>query len=198
MVTGRTFTEARSRVRQSATLCGRLQARAIPVIPHFILLPLILRRMSAPHPLKDLDGETQEALAKGIAEFNSWRFYDCHETLEDVWREVGSKGGEGTLADFYQGVIKIAAGFHHLLRGNHKGAVNLLSDAFRLLESYRPVTLGIDVERLLNDVKACLERILELGPDQLRDFDRGMIPQIVSNAIGPSSSRAKTVPGHGS
>jgi hypothetical protein len=59
--------------------------------------------------------EKREALAKGVREFNSWRFYDCHETLEDVWRAEA-----GDLADFFQGVIKVAAAFHHLLRGNHK------------------------------------------------------------------------------
>jgi len=134
--------------------------------------------MAARLTLADLDPGTREALAKGIAEFNNWRFYDCHETLEDVWREVGSKGEEGTLADFYQGIIKIAAGFHHVLRDNHKGAVNLLSDGSRLLERYRPVMLGVDVEQLLHDVRPCLDRILELGPDRLREFDHGMIPQI--------------------
>ena len=140
--------------------------------------PPILVAMAGRPSLTDLDRDTREALAKGIAEFNSWRFYDCHETLEDVWREVGSKGEEGTLADFYQGIIKIAAGFHHVLRDNYKGAVNLLSDGSRLLEPYRTVTIGVDVEQLLHDVRPCLDRILELGPDRLREFDRGMIPKI--------------------
>ena len=134
--------------------------------------------MAARLTLTDLDPGTRETLAKGIAEFNNWRFYDCHETLEDVWREVGSKGEEGTLADFYQGLIKIAAGFHHVLRDNHKGAVNLLSDASRLLERYRPVTLGVDVERLLAELRPCLDRIIELGPECMREFDRSMIPKI--------------------
>jgi predicted metal-dependent hydrolase len=134
--------------------------------------------MAARPVLADLDPVTREALAKGIAEFNSWRFYDCHETLEDVWREVGSKGEEGTLANFYQGIIKIAAGFHHVLRDNHHGAVTLLSDAFRLLEPFRPATLGVDVEELLAGVRPCLERIQALGPEHLREFDRSMIPQI--------------------
>jgi len=140
--------------------------------------PPILVAMAGRPSLTDLDRDTREALAKGIAEFNSWRFYDCHETLEDVWREVGSKGEEGTLADFYQGIIKIAAGFHHVLRDNYKGAVNLLSDGSRLLEPYRTVTIGVDVEQLLRDVRPCLDRILELGPDRLREFDRVMIPRI--------------------
>src|SRR5438128_12234540 len=119
--------------------------------------------MAARLTLADLDPGTRGALAKGIAEFNNWRFYDCHETLEDVWREVGSKGEEGTLADFYQGIIKIAAGFHHVLRGNQKGAVNLLSDASRLLERYQQVTLGVDLDLLLHGVQAALDAIVELG-----------------------------------
>jgi predicted metal-dependent hydrolase len=136
--------------------------------------------MAARPALDDLDAATRDALAKGIAEFNTWRFYDCHETLEDVWREVGSKGEAGTLADFYQGIIKIAAGFHHVLRDNHHGAVNLLTDAFRLLEPFRPETLGVDVERLLSHTRPCLDRILELGEERLREFDRATIPQIQS------------------
>jgi len=137
--------------------------------------------------LADLDPATRDALEKGVREFNDWRFYDCHETLEDVWREVGGKGDGATLADFYQGIIKVAAGFHHVLRDNHKGAVNLLSDAFRLLDRFRPATLDVDVERLLADVRPCLDRILELGPVRLREFDRSMIPCIYWEEEGARS-----------
>ena len=113
------------------------------------------------------------ALARGIDEFNSWRFYDCHETLEDVWREE-----ETDLADFYQGIIKVATGFHHLLRGNHKGAVNLLSGGLALLDPFRPRCLGVDIERLIQEVRPCLDRILDLGPRRLSQFDRSQIPRI--------------------
>jgi uncharacterized protein len=119
-----------------------------------------------------------EGFAEGIRQFNSWMFYDCHETLEDIWRETGAKGDGSTLANFYQGIIKAAAGYHHLLRKNYRGAVNLLSDTFRLLEPYRPATLGVDVERLLADVRASLERIEQLGPDRLAEFERSRIPAI--------------------
>jgi predicted metal-dependent hydrolase len=119
-----------------------------------------------------------EGFAEGIQQFNSWMFYDCHETLEDIWRETGAKGDDATLANFYQGIIKAAAGYHHLLRDNYRGAVNLLSDTFRLLEPYRPATLGVDVERLLSDVRASLERIEELGPGRLGEFERSGIPAI--------------------
>ncbi len=115
----------------------------------------------------------REALAKAVREFNSWRFYDCHETLEDVWRAES-----GDLADFYQGIIKVAAGFHHLLRGNHKGTVNLLGHALTLLEPYRPSCLGVNVQRLLDEAGACHQRVRELGPKRLGEFDRSALPQI--------------------
>ncbi len=121
--------------------------------------------------------EKREALAKAIREFNSWRFYDCHETLEDVWRAE-----PGDLADFYQGIIKVAAGFHHLLRGNHKGTVNLLGHALTLLEPYRPSRLGVNVQRLIEEAGACYERARDLGPQRLSEFDRSTLPRIHDGA----------------
>ena len=114
-----------------------------------------------------------QALAEGIRQFNSWRFYDCHETLEDIWRRE-----QADLADFYQGIIKVAAGFHHLLRGNHKGAVIALSGSLTLLEPFRPSCLGLDIDRLVQDVRSCLDRLQELGPERLSQFDRSLIPHI--------------------
>ena len=119
------------------------------------------------------EAEKREALAKGIREFNAWRFYDCHETLEDVWRAE-----DGPLADFFQGIIKVAAGFHHLLRGNHKGAVNLLGHALTLLEPYRPACMGVDVQRLIDEASTCYERVRELGPERIAEFDRSTLPRI--------------------
>ena len=122
--------------------------------------------------------EKREALARGVREFNSWRFYDCHETLEDVWRAE-----DGPLADFFQGIIKVAAGFHHLLRGEHKGAVNLLGHALTLLAPYRPTCLGVDVQRLIDETSACYERIRELGPERIGEFGRSTLPSIAMEGL---------------
>jgi len=127
--------------------------------------------------------QKREALAKAIREFNSWRFYDCHETLEDVWRAERSE-----LKDFYQGVIKVAAGFHHLLRGNHKGTVNLLGHALSLLEPYRPSCLGVNVQRLIEETSACYERVRELGPKHLHELDRSTLPRIETEGLEPDGA----------
>jgi len=128
-------------------------------------------------------------LALAVDQFNHWRFYDCHETLEDIWREAGGKTPVGDAA-FYHGLIKLAAGFHHLLRGNHHGALTLLTDGARLLERYRPAYLGIDVERLALALPSCLDALRALGPARIRDFDRSLIPRITEQGTrGPEGRR---------
>ena len=124
--------------------------------------------------------------AKGVREFNSWRFYDCHETLEEIWLECGGKAISGddrdTLADFYQGVIKAAAGMPHVLRGNHGGAIKVLGDVPRLLKAYRPRTLGLDVDRLLADVERVVAEVRELGPERMGEFDGELVPSLAVEA----------------
>ncbi|MBI1884830.1 MAG: DUF309 domain-containing protein [Chloroflexi bacterium] len=124
-----------------------------------------------------------EGLVRGVRQFNAWRFYDCHETFEDIWHRE-----ETHLADFYQGLIKVAAGFHHLLRNNHRGTINLLEGGIRLLEPFRPSCLGVDVERLLTETSRCLESVRSLGPRRLRQFDRSLIPAIAFREEEPVAS----------
>lgn len=128
---------------------------------------------------------TPDPLVKAVGQFSHWRFYDCHETLENVWREAGGKSAVAdTEAGFYHGLIKLAAGFHHLLRGNHHGAVTLLADGLRLLSPYAPTRHGVDVAGVLEETRACLDQLRNLGPGGLDAFDRGMIPRLrwVENA----------------
>ena len=113
------------------------------------------------------------ALAKGIEEFNTHRFFECHETLEDIWRAEPRP-----LRQFYKGVIQVAAGFHHLRRNNWKGAVNKLESGSRYLEPFRPRYLGVDVERLIEEAGGCRSTILELGRERIAEFDRSRIPTI--------------------
>lgn len=131
-------------------------------------------REPQPAPLPASGGlDPAQALALAVRQFNTWRFWECHETLEDLWRAQDTP-----LANFYQGLIKLAAGFHHLLRGNHRGAVTLLGGGLQLLEPFRPRTLAIDVDPLLAQARACYDSIVALGPQHLADFDRALIPAI--------------------
>ena len=112
-------------------------------------------------------------LAQGIEEFNTHRFFECHETLEDIWRAE-----RRPLRQFYKGVIQVAAGFHHLRRNNFKGTVNKLESGTRYLEPFQPRYLGMDVRRLIEEARRCRSAILELGPERIAEFDRSRIPTI--------------------
>lgn len=130
----------------------------------------------------DAPPDERRALLDAIEQFNTWRFYDCHETLEDVWLETGGKSNGTQLTAFYHGIIKAAAGFHHVLRDNHKGATLLLTDSIRLLGPYAPRTLTVEVQLLVEALRTCLDRLIHLGPDHIAEFDRSTIPQITYDA----------------
>ena len=112
-------------------------------------------------------------LAQAIEEFNTHRFFECHETLEDIWRAEPRP-----LRQFYKGVIQVAAGFHHLGRNNWKGTVNKLDSGTRYLEPFRPRYLGVDVQRLIDEARSCRSTIVELGRERIAEFDRSHIPTI--------------------
>jgi len=64
-----------------------------------------------------LDRETIQEIQKGVEEFNSGQFFECHDTLEEVWRGV-----RGPARGFFQGLIQISVGFYHLRKANLLGA----------------------------------------------------------------------------
>ncbi len=158
----------------------------LPFIAHYIALQRVLALLLLETMPDQQMATPEEILARAIAQFNGWRFWECHETLEDIWRAE-----ESDLADLYQGVIKLAAGFHHLLRGNHNGAVIVLRGALPLLDPFRPACLGINVQRLIAEASECLRHLEELGPERLGEFDRALIPAIHVAAENPREARSQ-------
>jgi len=81
------------------------------------------------------------AFRRGIEQFNTGLFFDAHETWEEVW--LRSPEPEKT---FLQGIIQIAAAFHHYSRGNARGAQSLfqagLGRLARFPDVYRGIALG--------------------------------------------------------
>ena len=83
---------------------------------------------------------------------STWsEFWECHETLEDVWRE-----SPYPFRLFYHAVIKTAVGFHHLTVHNRHGARVKLRDGVELLELFQPEWMGVRTDLLLTDAKEWL------------------------------------------
>ena len=96
----------------------------------------------------------RERFREGIELFNSGRFFDCHEALEEVWLEFS-----GDRKKFLQGLIQLTVALHHLGNGNRVGAERLLEAAVRKLALRSPERELIDVDGLLAAVRPLLERI---------------------------------------
>ena len=82
-------------------------------------------------------------LRKGIDEFNRQQFFECHETLEALWQKQPEPERQ-----FTQGIIQIAVGFYHLLRGNRAGATKLFTRGLARIRSFEPEHGGINVTAL--------------------------------------------------
>src|ERR1700730_9838305 len=63
---------------------------------------------------------TYGELFEGLRCYRSGAFFECHEHWESVW--LAAQEPEKT---FLQGLIQVAASFHHFQRGNLAGTVSL-------------------------------------------------------------------------
>jgi predicted metal-dependent hydrolase len=102
----------------------------------------------------ELDPEALDQFRRGIEEFNAGKFFECHETLEDVWHGI-----RGSARDFFQGLIQISVGFYHLGNGNLKGGRSQLEKGLLRLERYPARFVGIDLERLRSRSADWLARV---------------------------------------
>ena len=89
----------------------------------------------------------EEQFQRGIEDFNRGYFFECHDTLEDLWHET-----RGVDRLFLQGLIQVSVGFYHLLNLNFKGAVSQLARGLDKLDRYRPAYRGIEIEQFTVDV----------------------------------------------
>jgi uncharacterized protein len=84
-----------------------------------------------------------EKFELGLAHFNAGRFFEAHEAWEEIW--LGESEPEKT---FLQGIIQVAAAFHHYSRGNHRGMKSLLASGIIKLERFPDAHRGIALEQL--------------------------------------------------
>lgn len=108
---------------------------------------------------------------KGIEEFNQQLFFECHETLEEIWLEE-----HGEDKKFYQGIIQIAAGYYKLQQGVPVGAVKLWRMGLEKIEPFGQVYLGVDIGMLCGAVRA---HLADLEADHEQPADAIVPPNIL-------------------
>lgn len=101
------------------------------------------------------DSEYDPRYLEGIEHFNACDFFEAHEVWEDVWKDY-----QGPSRKFYQGLIQVAVCLHHYGNGNIRGAKKLYVSSRAYLEAYRPLHLGLDVDKLIADLERCCAEIM--------------------------------------
>src|SRR2546421_12588755 len=130
---------------------------AIPAIPRSPRTGLPLIPKGAGRRTGRCDDAAPALLRTGIAQFNSGDYWECHETLEELWR-----GEPDPVRYLYQGILLAGVGLLHLRRGNRRGALSKLRAAVSRLEPYVPVCMGVDVAGLRSDLLSSCSLLCEM------------------------------------
>ena len=105
-----------------------------------------------------MDAQEKDRLyQKGLDAFNSGRFYEAHEHWEEVWLKTANPDKM-----FLQGLIQVAAAFHHHSRDNFLGTRNLLRAGLLKLDCFPNIHGGLQIEALRQGVRGWLDD-LEAG-----------------------------------
>ena len=133
--------------------------------------PLPIIKKEPPRRSARCGGAPPTALLTGIAQFNAGEYWECHETLEAIWRVEPDP-----VRYLYQGVLQIGVGFYHLRRGNWRGAVNKLRSGLDYLAPSAPICLGVDIARLRAEAHTVLAALEALGPDRIAEYGAAALP----------------------
>src|SRR5277367_1783083 len=95
---------------------------------------------------------------RGVARFNARRFFEAHEVWEELWLVEGEP--EKT---FLQGLIQLAAAYHHHGRGNRRGMQSLLAAGLAKLSRFPNDHRGIALGELRAEAEKWAEELSGVG-----------------------------------
>jgi len=101
------------------------------------------------------DSDYTPLFLRGVELFNDCEFFESHDVWEELWAEY-----RGPSREFYQGLIQTAVALHHFCNGNIRGARKLYYSSRKYLEPYRPHHIGIDLDKLFDEMEACFQEIV--------------------------------------
>jgi uncharacterized protein len=82
-------------------------------------------------------------------------FFECHEILEEYWKEVDFGNKESIWVAF----IQLSVGCYHFRRGNAKGAARILKKSLTIFKSKEELlpSFGIDSQTLFTNIENLIE-----------------------------------------
>ncbi|MFC0214744.1 DUF309 domain-containing protein [Paenibacillus chartarius] len=117
--------------------------------------------------------QVPEKIIEYLVQFHGSRdWFECHEVLEEYWKERPEEVHGDTLV----GLIQVAVGLYHERRGNRDGAVKMLRSSLSKLEPAALAELGLDGELLLTRISDRLRQLegadgQKEGTSEFHDLD---------------------------
>ena len=108
---------------------------------------------------------------KGKKEFLDGRYYDAHETWEDLWSDYYLKDRK-----FVQGLIQLSVSFVHLKNNNMIGAKSLLKKSKAKFLDFEGVHRSISMNKLKNEMNK-VEKVYQLL-NNIENFDWSLVPKL--------------------
>lgn len=121
-------------------------------------------------------------LLRAVEQFNHREYFECHETLENIWNAEPDP-----VRTLYKGILQVGVGCYHLLRRNYRGAALKLQTGADYLEPFAPRCQGIEVGQLIADARRLRAAIIALGPERIAETDLALLPLIKLTAEGHAS-----------
>ena len=128
--------------------------------------------------MRHCDESPPGRLLLAIRQFNSGQWFECHETLEELWLDE-----QGETRDFLQGVLQIAVALHHWRNGNYGGAISLLNGGVKLLSGVSDACMWVDVARLIADANRTRQALEELGRERMNELTTSLVPKLRTVSI---------------
>ena len=110
-------------------------------------------------PPPRLDHEERLALERGVEQFNAGYYFECHDTLEELWAGI-----RGPSRGFFQGLIQVAVALYHLGGGNLAGAQSMIERALGRFAPYPGRYFGFDLAAQRRQLEAWREAIARAEP----------------------------------
>jgi len=110
---------------------------------------------------------------EGIARFNAGEFYAQHDLFEALWIAE-----PGPVRDLYRAILQVGVAYHHITRGNPRGALKMLRRSAQWFAFLPDTCRGVDVRQLRADaaaVEAALQAMLDAGHSE---FDATLLAPI--------------------
>ena len=116
----------------------------------------------------------EKLFVDGIALFNEKKFYDAHETWEELWSEYRLKDDL-----FIQGLIQLSVAFFHITNLNLKGSSNLFKKCLPKLKKFPINHRNINVSEIIICAENSEKKVNSIK--KVDEFDWKLAPKIIQS-----------------